>query len=697
MVDIPPTPGEQVITQTPPRDAPGPQVQLLPTGTGSGPAPGVPFDAVEKNAAQTRSLLSSRQAWRAGRGYGPARWVGAGVFGAVVLAIVGSIVTGSAQAFFHYGPSFVWSGTYSPSAGQYGAGLLLVGTVVTTGVAIIIAAPIGLGAAVALSELVPPKVAGVASTLVELLAAVPSIVVGLWALLVLSPLFARDVEPFLHSVPVLGLLFGGQDLGPSIILAAVVLAVMTLPTLVSLSRTALRAVPVADREAAMALGATRWQVVRKVVWPAARPGVAAATTLAVGRALGEAIAVAMVIGNSPSWPHSLAAPGATLGSSIVNQFSEAQPGLGTSSVIALGAVLFVLTVVVNIGGQALRRAGRASASAPFVLPAPAAVPGPATEVQPATAHAAPAQAVATQDAPTRAITGQAGGDHDGPGHYGAGEDHFTAPQHTLGRRRRWGRSAQTVCVLALVIAASPLVALIVYTVARALPALSWGLLVHPVTPPFVPGGGISTAIAGSAKTVGLALVMAAPVGLLCALFLYERAGRLAGTMRFSADVLSGVPSIVIGIFAYEVVVRPMHHASGLAASIALAILMLPIMVRADEEAIRSVPVDLQEAGAALGAPRWRVVRRVVLRGSLPGLVAGNLLALARSIGETAPLLFTLASPTMALTLLIYTDGEQPYSSVQGVAWATALVLLAAVLALSILARVTAWSLTRRAR
>ena len=277
------------------------------------------------------------------------------------------------------------------------------------------------------------------------------------------------------------------------------------------------------------------------------------------------------------------------------------------------------------------------------------------------------------------------------------EDHFIAPQYTLARRRRWGRSAQSLCVLALVLAASPLVALIIYTVARAAPALSFGLLVHPVTPPFVPGGGISTAIAGSAKTVGLALVMAAPVGLLCALYLYERAGRLSGALRFSADVLSGVPSIVIGIFAYEVVVRPMHHASGVAASIALAILMLPIMVRADEEAIRSVPVDLQEAGAALGAPRWRVVRRVVLRGSLAGLVAGNLLALARSIGETAPLLFTLASPTFAMTLLIYTDGEQPYSSVQGVAWATALVLLAAVLALSTLARVIAWSLTRRAR
>jgi phosphate transport system permease protein len=652
-------------------------------------------------------LLAGRQAWRAGRGYGPARWLGAGVFAAVVIAIAVSIATGSAQAFAHYGPGFVWSGTYSPTAGQYAAGILIVGTLVTTGVAILIAAPIGLGAAVALSELVPRRVSGFASTLVELLAAVPSIVVGLWALLVLSPLFARDVEPFLHSVPVLGLLFGGADLGPSIVLAAVVLAVMTLPTLVSLSRTALRAVPVADREAAMALGATRWQVVRKVVWPAARRGIAAATTLAVGRALGEAIAVAMVIGNSPSWPHSLAAPGATLGSSIVNQFSEAEPGLGTSSVIALGAVLFVLTVAVNIGGQALRRAGRTPTAAAYPPPGPPAGPstglstGPSTgeplRASAGTEEAAGATAAAGGGGPVGPGPARSSPGPTGPGHDLGGGDPFTAPELTLARRRRWGRSAQSLCLVALVLAASPLVALIVYTVARAAPALSFGLLVHPVTPAFVPGGGISTAIAGSAKTVGLALVMAAPVGLLCALHLYERAGRLADTLRFSADVLSGVPSIVIGIFAYEVVVRPMHRASGLAASIALAILMLPIMVRADEEAIRSVPVDLQEAGAALGAPRWQVVRRVVLRGSLPGLVAGNLLALARSIGETAPLLFTLASPTFAMTLLIYTDGEQPYPSVQQVAWATALVLLTAVLALSILARVVAWSLTRRAR
>jgi phosphate transport system permease protein len=631
-----------------------------------------PEPAVQWGSSSTRSLLRERQGQRRGRAYRPAYLVGGAVFAAVVVAVVVSIATGSAQAFAHYGLSFVWSGTWSPAAGQYATGVLLVGTVVTTGAAMLLAAPIGLGAAVALSELVPRKVAAAASLFVDLLAAVPSIVVGLWALLVLSPLFARHVEPFLRSIPVLGVAFSGPAYGPSILLAAIVLAVMTLPTLVALSRTALRGVPVEDREAAMALGATRWQVVRKVVIPTARPGIGAAVTLALGRAMGEAIAVALVIGNRPALPHSLIAPGATLGSAIVNQFAEAQPGLGTSSVIALGAVLLVLTVAVNIVGQMLRRAGAAPGS---MAPLPPGPPG----------RAAPAGA-----APVSAGTAP------GPGP-GAPLPALTTAEASLPRRLIAGASGEALCVVALVAAIAPLVALGWYTVARALPALSFGFLVHPVVPFGVTGGGISTAIAGTARTIGLALVMAAPAGLLTALFLYERPGRLPAALRFSADVLSGVPSIIIGIFAFELVVRPMHHPSTLAASIALAVLMLPIMVRASEEAIRSVPVDLQEAGEALGAARSRVVRSVVLRGSLPGLISGNLLALARVTGETAPLLFTLASPALAMSLLIYTNGTEPFPSVQQEAWATAFVLLAAVLALSALARGAAWSLTRRAR
>jgi phosphate transport system permease protein len=182
-----------------------------------------------------------------------------------------------------------------------------------------------------------------------------------------------------------------------------------------------------------------------------------------------------------------------------------------------------------------------------------------------------------------------------------------------------------------------------------------------------------------------------------ALYLYERRGRLESIIRFSADVLTGVPSILIGIFAYTILVQPLHRYSTLAAGFALAVLMTPIMIRSNEEALRAVPVDLREAGIALGAGRARIARSVVVRTALPGVVSGNLLATARGIGETAPLLFTVAAPTLAMTLLIYDQSTQAFASAQETAWATALVLLAIVLAFSVVARLVAWALNRKAR
>jgi len=629
-----------------------------------------------------------RPAGRRTRVYGPATWLGAAAFASAVAGVAVSIATGSAEAFARYSPSFAWSSSYSPGTAHYATGILVVGTVVTTALALLLAAPVGLGASIALSELVPGKLAAAASAIIELLAAVPSIVVGLWALLVLSPLFARDVEPFLGSLPLVGRAFGGPAYGPSILLAAVVLAVMTLPTLVALARSALAAVPREDREGAMALGATRWQVVRRVVLPAARPGVKAAVTLALGRVLGEAIAVAMVIGNSPVWPRSLSGPGATLGSAIVNQFAEAQPGLQRSAVIGLAAVLFLLTVAVNVAGQSLRGGRRLWASRPRASRPRASRPRASRPraSRPRAGRPGAYQRGACSPSLPSAGAGEGGADLA-----------LVAPPGLGTRRRPRGQLAQGGCTLALVACGAPLVALVAYTVGRAAPALSLGLLVHPVAPFGVPGGGISTAVVGSARLLGLALLLAVPVGLLASLFLYEHPGRLAAVLRCSADVLAGVPSIVVGIFAFEAVVRPLHRPSDLAASAALAVLMVPVMVRANEEAVRSVPVELQEAAAALGASRWQVVRRVVLPGSLPGLVAGNLLALARAAGETAPLLFTLAAPSYAMTMLIYTLGTQPFPAAQHQAWATALVLLVVVLLLSALARAAAWYPTRRAQ
>ena len=302
-------------------------------------------------------------------------WTAAAIFAAVVIALVVAIAAGSAEAFAHSGLSFIWSTTWDPADNEYAAGTLIVGTVITTGVAMVLAVPVGLGIAVYLSELSPGWLAAPLGGAIEFLAAVPSIIVGLWALLVLSPVFAQHVEPFLSGVPGLGWLFKGPSYGPSILLASVVLAVMVLPTMVALSRTALAGVERTDREAAVAMGATRWQVIRTAVLPGAGSGIAAAITLAVGRALGEAIAVAMVIGNRPTIPHSLLAPGATLGSAIVNQFAEASPGLATSSVIALGAVLLLLTVAVNFAGQKLLR--RRSSPDKTLPPGPPAVTGDA--------------------------------------------------------------------------------------------------------------------------------------------------------------------------------------------------------------------------------------------------------------------------------------------------------------------------------
>ena len=282
-----------------------------------------------------------------------------------------------------------------------------------------------------------------------------------------------------------------------------------------------------------------------------------------------------------------------------------------------------------------------------------------------------------------------------------------ASRTTLRRRRLVGNGTRIACYVALIIALIPLVALISYTIERGVHGLSVAFFTQVPVPQGVPGGGIYNAIIGTLIIVGLAAVMAVPVGLAVSLFLIERKGRLANAIRFVADVLSGIPSIAIGVFAYALIVVPSGHYSGLSGSFALAVLMLPIIVRTDEVAMRTVPDDLWDAGLALGARPSRVVRSVVVRSALPGIVTGNLLAVARAVGETAPLLFTalgsqlmVTNPTQpmdAMPLSIFSNGTQPEPDLQTTAWATALVLLAFVLILSIVARSIASYMTRHAR
>ena len=255
------------------------------------------------------------------------------------------------------------------------------------------------------------------------------------------------------------------------------------------------------------------------------------------------------------------------------------------------------------------------------------------------------------------------------------------------------------CGLAAAAALAPLIAVVGYTIRRGIGAWGVDFFSHMPTPPGVPGGGILNAIVGSGVIDVMAAVVAIPVGVASGIVLAQANGHLANGIRFATDVLAGIPSITLGIFAYAVVVTTMRQFSALSASCALAMLMAPIVMRTSESALRGVPGELLDAGLALGSRRRTVIWRVLVRTALPGITTGAILALARAVGETAPLLFTTIGsqfltfsplrPMSAMPLVAYLDGVQEYPDLQATAWGTALVLLVLALVLSILGRALA--------
>jgi phosphate transport system permease protein len=244
---------------------------------------------------------------------------------------------------------FLTRASWDPVRGAFGVGPALAGTLVTAALALALAAPLGLAAAVYTAELAPPRLRAPLAALVDLLAAVPSVVYGLWGLQVLVPAVRGHVGPLLRDGLGLGRFgaFAGPAHGPSVLAASLVLAVMVLPYVAAVSREVLRAVPAAQREAALALGATPWEAAVGVVLPHARAGVAGAVLLGLGRALGETMAVAMVIGAAHRGPGSLLAPGYTLAALLANEFAEAGDDRHLAALLAAGLALFAVTLVVN--------------------------------------------------------------------------------------------------------------------------------------------------------------------------------------------------------------------------------------------------------------------------------------------------------------------------------------------------------------
>jgi phosphate transport system permease protein len=286
---------------------------------------------------------------------------GIAALGSLVLVglIAWKVIQGARLSISTFGLSFVWHVAWDPVHGDFGAGAFLFGTVVTSISALAIATPIAIGIALFLSELAPRGIRGPVTALVETLAAIPSVVIGLWGLLVLAPVLRDHVDPALHSVFGFIPLFGQATYGSNIFTAIVVLTIMILPIIASISRELFLSVPSELKEGALGLGTTRWEMIRGVVFPYTRGGVTAAMILGLGRALGEAIAVALVIGGGTAITANLFNPGNTLASWIATQYAGLSTPLATSSLMYMALILLVFSIIVNLLAQFIvRRAAR---------------------------------------------------------------------------------------------------------------------------------------------------------------------------------------------------------------------------------------------------------------------------------------------------------------------------------------------------
>ena len=287
-------------------------------------------------------------------------WAAAAAVLLVFVGVIISLVIGSIPAFRAFGFSFLTSSAWDPTSNEFGGLPSIFGTLVTSALAMLLAVPIGIGVAIFLTELCPRALRRPIGIAIELLAGIPSIIYGIWGLFVFAPWFQAHVQqPIIDAtagIPIIGTLFGGAPYGIGVFTAGLILSIMILPFISAVTRDVFETVPAMLKEAAYGLGCTTWEVMWQVVLPYARTGVVGGSMLALGRALGETMAVTFVIGNAHTIDKSLFAPGTTISATIANEFTEATGALYTSSLISLGLILFFITFIVLACAQLMLRA-----------------------------------------------------------------------------------------------------------------------------------------------------------------------------------------------------------------------------------------------------------------------------------------------------------------------------------------------------
>ena len=563
---------------------------------------------------------------------------------------------------------------------RFGALPIIAGTILVTIGAMAVSAPLGVACALFLTKVAPTRVRMLLRPGVELLAAIPSVVYGFFGLTAT----ARWIKSIF-----------GLSTGETWLNGSILLGVMALPTIVAISAEAIASVPREFEEASLALGANRWQTLRSVVLPSAISGISAAIILGLGRAIGETMAVMMATGNAAVIPRPLwniFSPIRTITGTLGTEMGEAPLGsIHYHALFALAVVLFVMVVMVNSAAAwILRRIRKRQYGSTSSLPDRSSPPRVLVGF-----HTIQRRIVSFALLLTLLLLG-----YILAGVMGA----LVVPSLYLVLRRITLRldpkTSQRVAFaglwLAGAIALLALGTLVTFIAIKGLPAISWSFLSEA---PRDNGraGGIFPAIIGTLLLVAGAIAFALPLGLGAAIYLSEfsHEGRVTRLIRSGIDALNGTPSVVFGMFGMALFVLYLGFGrSLLAGQLTLGLMILPTIIRASEEGLRSVPLSMREGSLALGATRWQTVSRVVLPPALPAVLTGAILAVGRAAGETAPIMFTAAvflsrhlptgpfDPVMALPYHLY-------SLVVGVpnaetnAYGTALVLLGLVMLINL--------------
>lgn len=588
----------------------------------------------------------------------------------IVLLIILFTVANSWTSITEVGIlDFIFGDVWAPGREQYGAFPLILGTILVTLGSMVFAVPVGIACAIYISEIAPAKTRNILKPMVELFSAIPSVVYGFIGMVVL--------------IPILKALFPDQQLfSNSWLAASLILGIMAMPTIISVSEDAIHSVPQSYREASQAMGATKWETIIKVIVPAAISGISAAIILGIGRAIGETMAVLMLTGNSPVIPSPLwnvFGLISTLTGTIALQLPESAAGSVTqSSLFELGVILMIMVLIINVCSRyVIKRTDRKLGNVDPTKSLMYRITGK-TELVPTNiadkisehrgllmmlsiyvllfigvwmfASLLTSDVIALVAAvvvvAVIALVVKA----------------FSGINSTERQKICFGGLTVVMGFVVLI-----LVVIIGYILLNGLPVIDWEFL---TTSPTSGGrdGGIFPAIVGSLELIAGTALIAFPLGILTGIYLNEYARNTPYTrvIREAIDLLNGTPSIVFGMFGMIIFVRYAGLGySMLAGWVTLAFMILPVIIRTTEEAMKSVPPELREASRAMGATKWKTIYKVVVPAAMGGIVTGSILSIGRAAGETAPIMLTAAvisqphladtilDPVMALPLHLY--------------------------------------------